>query len=208
MITPIYITLDQVKRSNPCPTTWNRILEIPRIPKHDYSKVFPLSEILTSNVIDDTLWCFRSLPKYSGVLDNFALFCIKEIDVHIRDRKVHACINILEEFLTGSTSLRELRTAIADADEYAYDVSGINEVAYHTTNTITSAASPYIANTVHANSITNAATHAAHAAGYAASGKNPSNPLSDLPFRTFADAYAAERQKQVAYLRMLLDGEV
>lgn len=206
MTTPLMITLNQIKENNICPITWDRILKLPDIPKDNYDKLFPLSTILNSNFIDDTLVCLKALPEHNTILANFAMFCIKETGVYSREADVYTCVNAFEGFLTDDISLEELRIAVNKADDYAYKLQYIDPIAYHATNTVTTIAHHYTDKIDYIYTIIKIACHSAHAAAHAYSEKSPDDSYRDLPFRAFADAYAAERQKQVNYLRKLLDG--
>jgi hypothetical protein len=60
----IMITLNQIREQGPCASGWEKLLASKGKTAAD-DKPFPLTDVLDSNGLDDTLWCLRCLPEHN-----------------------------------------------------------------------------------------------------------------------------------------------
>lgn len=75
----ITITLNQIKADEPCHSGWKKVLKANGGTKADMDKPFPMSSILDSNDLDDTVWCIFCLPEHEKVWTDFAFFCVLQV---------------------------------------------------------------------------------------------------------------------------------
>jgi len=162
-----------------------------------FDKPFPLSTILDSNGLNDTLWCFASLPECINIAIDFALFCTKEASTHTNDERVHTCINMTEKYLKGDVSLEELLIAGDDADTASLSngyptASNYAALAANNTANLVTTSDNDVMNMV-SFALDMVACATVSAATYAATSN-------------YGEVRAAEVHKQTEYLRKLLDG--
>ena len=225
------VTLDQIKKHEPSYSMWEILTSIHGKDEDALHKPFPLSSILDSNGLEDTLWCFRCLPEYRDNFVEFTLFLIKHAERYTNDKRVPHCKDVIRKYLRGEVNTEELDTAVAEAYEAfntvcwyiegtTYDV----EASYDAAETSARAvyyAGKYIAGSdgaidYVARAIANAAAHYTKAINYAINeSTNNTGHAVTCTFGTPTDediasitTYEEERQKQINHLRKLLDGEV
>ncbi|QZI93141.1 hypothetical protein SIPHO049v1_p0016 [Vibrio phage PS14A.1] len=71
----ITITLNQIKSENHLIEGWKKVLKANGGASADIDKPFPMSSILDSNGLDDTIWCMRCLPEHAELWIEFACWC-------------------------------------------------------------------------------------------------------------------------------------
>ena len=117
----VMVKLEQIKRYNPLLHSWEKVVNANGGVEADLSAPFPLSSVLTSNDLDDTLWCFRCVPEHKEVLIKFILFCARESSLY---SSVQSCTDAVEDYLEGRRGVNTL-TGITD-----YAVSNVYLAAY------------------------------------------------------------------------------
>ena len=192
------ITLNQIKDEGTDMEDWKKIIKAVGGEKADFNNPFPLSLMLDLNSFGHAMWCFKCLPEYRNRYTKFALFCAKEVCMYADDSRVHDCINTTEEYLKGNADLKALRKAHDIAIDYAFSPVTKTIVANATKAAVDAA------NTILTDDYTSAAVRASDHAIHATAQTNAY--LKKVC--SFHEAYDAEEQKQIDYLRKLLDGEV
>lgn len=72
---PITITLNTIKQHEPSYDWWMKVLKANGGINADFDKPFPVSSILYSNDLDDTLWMLRCLPDHDLLWRQFVAWC-------------------------------------------------------------------------------------------------------------------------------------
>ena len=177
--------------------TWMRILEANGGIKADYNKLFPLSSVLESSSLEETLECFRALPEHKRILEKFTLYCVKEASTPTDGEVVHNAIAVLEKHvLKGGVASKELSDAYKGIHDLLFSKPHVsdNRIARAIMGTIEVVRAknilPRSSTAVH-----DPATHDAYEAAYW-SARHSSKVSS-----------GGEVPKQKEHLRMLLDGE-
>ena len=201
----ITITLRQIKSNCPDKEMWKKLLKLNGSIEVDFDRPLPLSSVLDAGSLVSTIGCFHCLPEHKDVLMEFALFCAKRASVGTANKRVPACITAMEEYIKGN----------ADAEQVASAAKDARDDTCRGTTAVTAVAAYILAfkdgRGTYATSVAYAASVAAHAA-YATQlqiADTYAYDSSNFMFSTLG-AHAArsrEEQRQVDYLRMLLDGE-
>ena len=174
-MTQAMITLRQILDAGPCTDGWRKVRKANGGTKADYTKSFPLSSILDSNGLEDTLWALRCLPDDSQLWRRFAWWCASSV-VHLSiDEDAQFNLDVIDAYIKGDATDEQLKAV-----------------------SIASAAASYAAA-----SDARYASYASHAASSAdLSGQTASAAASDARYAARDDASEA---KQVGTLRQLLD---
>ena len=219
MKTQIMINLNQIKKVKPSNVMWEKLLEANGGASADFDKPFPLSTVLSSNDLTDTIWCFEGVPKHKEVFAKFALFCAKEASMRTKDKRVHDCISTTEKYLEGNATLKELCTARKNAHVATVDNPTRSTVDTDRDTVYSSACAAHAAvdasdavgfstgHVVDCNADYTAEYVAKYATGhvvYATFSSAEHGADASIAY----DAYSTERQKQANHLRKLLDGEI
>jgi len=105
MSTPIMITLAQIKAKNPCSEGWEEVKAA------NTDAPFPVSSILESNDLDDTLWTLRCLPEYDNLWRKFAWWCARQVSHLSDDPRVEECLAVVWRHSEGKATDAELEAA-------------------------------------------------------------------------------------------------
>jgi hypothetical protein len=119
---PVMITLNKIRAVSPCVAGWEKVLKAHKYLGMDTE--FPLSSVLYSNNLYDTLWCFYVLPEHIEIPKRFALWCARDVQHLITDE---ICINVLdvaERYLDGNATGEELEAAV-NAANACYDAVAV-----------------------------------------------------------------------------------
>ena len=112
---PTTTTLNQIKSFSPCTSGWKKVLGAN---KHlGMVTPFPVSSILESNDMDDTLWVVSRINKLLTM--KFSLFCARQVEHLMTDQRSIDALNVLERYINGEASVEEL----AQAKKEAYDAA-------------------------------------------------------------------------------------
>ena len=186
------ITLDEIKKHEPDDDMWEILVNTYSKNKDSFYKPFPLSFMLDSNGLKDTLWCFRLIPENYDISVKFLLFCIKNIRKNSDDKQMHYFINAIDKYLSKSITLRELREIV----DIFRDVVRSNEARAAACTAF------YIANPSYNNNLYTAAQAVMLAVAQKAARSSTKNSIY-----THRNVYKTEEQRQINYLRKLLDGK-
>jgi hypothetical protein len=139
-MTQIKVTLKQIRDNDPCTSGWVKVLKANGGLKADYDKSFPLSSILDSNDLDDTLWCLDLLPEHNNLWRKYAWWCASQVAHLTDDKRVHDCLAVVLRHSEGKATDEELRVArkgaaaaaagTATAAAWAADYASAADAAY------------------------------------------------------------------------------
>ena len=115
----ITITLAQIKKYSPCAPGWSKVLKANGGYNADLNKPFPVSSILDSNGLDDTLWVLGCLPKYNVLWRKFAWWCAVQVKDYTNDDRVSRCLEVVKRYSEGLATDEELSAARSEAAEAA-----------------------------------------------------------------------------------------
>jgi hypothetical protein len=105
----VMITLNKIRAGSPCVGGWQKVLKA-----HEHLGMdteFPLSSVLESNGLKDTLLCFEVLPEYIEIPKRFAIWCARDVQHLMEDECGVNAINVAERYLDGNATWEELRAA-------------------------------------------------------------------------------------------------
>jgi membrane protease subunit (stomatin/prohibitin family) len=168
-------TLNKIRQHSPCKEGWTKLLKHLGKTEADYVEL-DLLTILSSNGLDDTLWCLRAVDGFDKEKRLMAVAFAREVQHLMKDPRSIAALDVAERFANGEATEEDLRDARAAAFTATYATGGMGVAS--------SAAAVAQANAAVAQA--NAAAADAAYAAYAAAARAYA-----------ADAYAAMRQKQV-----------
>ena len=133
-------TLNQIRSHRPCQEGWAKLLKHLNKNSAD-DEPLSLLTVLTSNGLDDAIWCLRTEPEPTPErTQRFALAVARRVQ-HLHPQ-TEATLDIVDRFLSGQATKAELDAAYAAAYTARYAAYAANAAAH--------------------------AAHAAHAARYAA----------------------------------------
>ena len=195
MTTQIMITLNQIRKHDPCADGWSKVLKANGGTKADFDKEFPVSSILDSNDLDDTLWVIRCLPEYESLWRKFAWWSATQVVDNAKDERVNKCLEVVKRYSEGLATDEELSAAWSAARSAARSAES---AAWSAESAARSAAS----SAESAESAESAAWSAESAARSAARSAASSAESAESAARS---AWSAARSAQEAKLRNLLD---
>ena len=107
----VMITLNQIKAHDLCCDGWAKVLKANGGTKADMDKPFPVSSILESNDLDDTLWVLRCLPDLDGLWRKFAAWSASEVAHLMKDERSVSAVITSWDFAEGEADQDELAAA-------------------------------------------------------------------------------------------------
>lgn len=110
----IYTTLNRIRRWSPDATGWRALLEHLGKKKGDRSPV-SFAAVLVSYDLYDTLLCTRAAPEYAREWRLFAVWCARQVQYLMTDRRSIAAIDVAERYAHGRATHTELQSASDDA---------------------------------------------------------------------------------------------
>jgi hypothetical protein len=123
---PVMITLNKIYGIVPY-DSWDKI---PNAHGHVGLDIeFPLSSILDSNGLEDTLLCFNALPEHIDIPKRFALWCSQLVRNLMEDEISFSALNVVERYLDGDATIEELKTAYAAVDAIVAAAHAVNYAA-------------------------------------------------------------------------------
>lgn len=115
----ITVTLQQIKDAKPCENGWKKVLKANGGVNADLDKHFPLSSILDSNGLGDTLWVIsntKSMQEHDEIFRKFSCWCalqnIGKILKYCPNEEYQLIVNWLE---TNNPDLRESALSAAES---------------------------------------------------------------------------------------------
>jgi hypothetical protein len=111
-------TLNRIRSNRLCESGWKRLLRTLGKTKAD-DEPLPMTTILDSNGLDDTLWCFRTAPEFERLHRHYAVWCARQVQHLMTDHRSLAALDVAERYADGLATEAEL----ADAWDAAWDVA-------------------------------------------------------------------------------------
>jgi hypothetical protein len=111
--TPITITLQKIRDAHPCPSGWEKLLKAKAGVGMDAE--FPLSDVLDSNGLDDTLWCLHCLPEHDNLWRLYAVWCARQVKHLMKDQRSIDALDVAERYARGLATDAEIDAARAAA---------------------------------------------------------------------------------------------
>ena len=119
----IHTTLNKIRACHPCESGWTKLLKHLGKTSAD-DEPLPFSVILTSNGLDDALWCCRAAPEYDREWRLFAVWCARQVPHLMTDKQSIDALDVAERFANGEATQEELAAAWAAARDAARDAAG------------------------------------------------------------------------------------
>jgi len=120
---PICTTLMAIRKHSPCEDRWQTLLKHLGKTAADDDPL-PLTAVLDSNGLDDTLWCLRAVTEYDRGIRLFAVWCARQIQHLMTDQRSIAALDVAERFANGQATEDELSAAGSAAGAAALDAAG------------------------------------------------------------------------------------
>mgnify|MGYP001579723503 CR=1 FL=1 len=111
-------TLNRIRERNPCPEGWKKLLRHLGKTEPD-DEPLPFLTILDSNGLDDALWCCRAAPEYSREWRLFAVWCVRQVQHLMTDKRSLDALDVAERHAMGQATDKELAAARAAARDAA-----------------------------------------------------------------------------------------
>lgn len=118
----ICTTLNKIKAHGPCSGGWKKLLTHLNKTRAD-DELLPLSIILESNGLDDTLWTLRTLPEYNNLWRKYAVWCARQVQHLMTDQRSLNALDVAEKHADGLATDTELAAARDAARDAAWDAA-------------------------------------------------------------------------------------
>ena len=118
----IHTTLNKIRACHPCESGWTKLLKHLGKTSAD-DEPLPFSVILTSNGLDDALWCCRAAPEYDREWRLFAVWCARQVPHLMTDKQSIDALDVAEKFANGRATQAELAAARDAAWDAARDAA-------------------------------------------------------------------------------------
>jgi hypothetical protein len=116
-------TLNQIRKHSPCHEGWAKLLRTLNKTKADDEPV-SIVQVLDSNGFDDALWCLRAVQGRDKEIRLFAVWCARQVEHLMTDKRSTDALDVVERFANGETSQQELDAAGDAARAAAWDAAG------------------------------------------------------------------------------------
>jgi len=118
-----YTTLNKIKEHSPCEEGWKKLLKFLNKTKADDEPLL-FSTIVESNGIEDAIWCCISTPEYDREWRLFAVWCARQVQHLMTDKRSIDALDVAERFANGKATQYELEAASEAArhDKLPHDV--------------------------------------------------------------------------------------
>ena len=121
----ITITLQKSRDASPCPDGWKKVLESKGGSAADIGAEFPLSDVLESNDLNDTLWCLRCLPEHDRLWRKYAVWCARQVQHLMTDQRSIDALDVAWRHSDGLATDAELDAAWAAARDAARHAAAV-----------------------------------------------------------------------------------
>jgi len=116
-------TLNKIRACSPCESGWTKLLKHLGKTSAD-DEPLPFSVILESNGLDDALWCCRAAPEYDREWRLFAIWCARQVQHLMTDKRSIEALDVAERFANGLATQQELAAAGYAAWDAAWAAAG------------------------------------------------------------------------------------
>ena len=106
----ICTTLNRIREHDPCVEGWKKLLRHLGKTEAD-DEPLPFSVIVESNGMKDALWACRTVPEHDREWRLFAVWCARQVQHLMIDKRSHDAINVAERFALGAATKNELAAA-------------------------------------------------------------------------------------------------
>lgn len=120
----ITITLQKIRDASPCTDGWKKLLDSKGCKSADMGAEFPLSDVLDSNDLDDTLWCLQCLPEHDRLWRKYAVWCARQVQHLMTDQRSIDALDVAWRHSDGLATDAELAAAWATAGTAAWAAAG------------------------------------------------------------------------------------
>lgn len=83
--------------------------------KYNHDELISLLDIAKNNGLDDALWCLRCVPDCDRDARLFAVWCARQVEHLMTDRRSKDALGVAERFANGEATEKELDAAYAAA---------------------------------------------------------------------------------------------
>ena len=111
---PICTTLNKIRDHHPCADGWSKLLKFLNKTQPD-DEPLPLSTILKSNGLADTLWCLCTLPEHEREWRLLAVAYARRVEHLMTDERSITAIDVAERYANGDATSEEMDAAWAAA---------------------------------------------------------------------------------------------
>ena len=113
----ITLSLNEIREQSPCKQGWEKLLKSKK--NTHRNEQFPLSDIIDSNGLNDTLWCLRVRPEHSNLWRKYAVWCARQVEHLMTDERSKDALNIAWRHSEGEATDEELAAAEDAAEDAA-----------------------------------------------------------------------------------------
>ncbi len=114
-----YTTLNKIREHEPCTGGWKKLLTYLGKTEAD-DEPLAFTTILDSNGLDDALWCMRSAPEYDKDWRLFAVWCARQVQHLMTDKRSLDALDVAERYANGQATDDELVAAGTAAGDAAW----------------------------------------------------------------------------------------
>jgi hypothetical protein len=115
-------TLNAIRSHNPCAEGWKKLLQHLGKTEAD-DEPLSIREILTSNGLDDALWCLRAVEGHNKEIRLLAVAYARQVQHLMTDPRSIASLDVAERHAHGQATNDELTEALAAARDAARDAA-------------------------------------------------------------------------------------
>ena len=116
----MYTTLNDIRAFNPCKEGWKTLLKSLGKTKAD-DEPLSLLQVLSSNGLSDTLWCFGVVDDFEKEKRLLAVAFAREVQHLIKDETLLSALDVAERYAYGLLTEQEL----ARTQDAAYAVTEV-----------------------------------------------------------------------------------
>jgi hypothetical protein len=106
----MYTTLNAIRKCRPDEEFWEKLLTYLGKTKTD-DEPLSIIDIIKSNGLSDALWCLQAVDGHDKEIRLFAVWCIREVQHFVKDKKSLDALDVAEAFANGNASKEELEVA-------------------------------------------------------------------------------------------------
>ena len=125
----ITVSLNEIRAHSPCELGWKKVLASKGGTSADVDAQFPITDILESNDLDDTLWTLRCRPEYSNLWRKFAVWAARQVEGKLTDQRSRDALDVAWRHSEGLATDDELAAARDAAGAAARAAAGDAAVA-------------------------------------------------------------------------------
>jgi hypothetical protein len=117
----ITISLNKIRKHSPCEARWKKLLRSKGGTSADMDAQFPLTDVLDSNDLNDTLWCLRCLPEHDKLWRKYAVWCARQVQHLMADQRSIDALDVAWRHADGLVTNEDMSAAVDAAWSAAWD---------------------------------------------------------------------------------------